>query len=114
MVKLKNLLTEGVDHTYVLDFQNYFEKKYKGKKVDGWEFSIDRHAGTFLWDSNKTGTVIMATPFWEDRAEVPVNIMDVDGEDLIDTSYPFKPSGDFKKDEAKYLKILKPIFKALR
>lgn len=114
MIKMKKLLSEGVDHKYTLEFQDYLETKYRGKKINGWELGVDQMAGTFYWESRKGGNIIMATPFWEDEPKLPVNILDADGAELMDTSYPFKPSGDFKKDEATYFKLLRPIFKSMR
>lgn len=116
MIKMKELITErgGVDPSYAVAFRDYFEKKYGGKKIDGWELYVDHMTGTFEWESTKSDNIIMATPFWEDEPKIPVNVMDADGDEMLDTSYPLKPSGDFKKDEANYLKQMKRIFKAVR
>lgn len=111
-IKLKPLLKESVDDSYIDEFHSYLLKKYKSKKVDGWELSMDRMTGTFNWDSGKH--IIYATPFWEGEEALPIDVLDGSGDDVYQTKKPFKPSYDIKKDETTYFKLLRPIFKSIK
>ena len=86
MTNLKDLIPEGVDLT---DYQQTITK-WIPKKIGKWSFSMDRMTGTWEW--NKSGpvgpgrpTVVFATLFWEGEENLPIDIMDEDGNGIGDT-----------------------------
>jgi hypothetical protein len=114
-MKLKKLMKEEVSSEYVDDFHKHMVDKYNGKKINGWKFYFDRMSGTFYWDSPQSKNTIMATPFWDSNDGLPVDVMDKDsGEEVLSTQLPLKSTGDIKKDEINYLKLLKTVFQKIK
>jgi hypothetical protein len=112
-MKLKKFIKESISDDYVDEFQNYIASKYKNKKVNGWLLSVDRMSGTFYWDNPSAVHTIMATPFWDGNEKLPIDVM-YDDDTELSTSFPFKPSGDMKKDEITYFKLMKLIFSKIK
>jgi hypothetical protein len=112
IIKEELMLVEN-ERKQMSDFQNYIEKKYKGKSLNGFSFGVDDMVGTFTWTS-KSGNTIYATPFWEDGKAVPVSVVDKDGDELTSKTHKLNPSDDVKALEAEYLKILKPYFSKIK
>jgi len=49
-------------------------------------------------------------PFWDVKQKLPVDVQNVNTSDyLSQKEYPLKPTGDMKKDEESYLRLMKPI-----
>ena len=112
IIKEELMLVEN-EGKQMSDFQNYIEKKYKGKSLNGFSFSVDDMVGSFYW-SSKSGTEVIATPFWEEDKAVPVNVIDKDGDELISKTHKLQPSDDMQQLEAEYLKILKSYFSKVK
>lgn len=112
IIKEELMLVEN-ERKQMRDFQNYIEKKYKGKSLNGFSFGVDDMVGTFTWTS-KNGNIIYATPFWEDDKEVPVSVVNKDGDELISKTHKLNISDDVKDMEGEYLKILKSYFSKIK
>jgi len=121
MIKLKDLLKEGkkvngIDlDDYASDFQNYIAKKYKGKSVSMWKLSMDPMSGAFYWSKSGSDVEVLATPYWEGEESVPVDVQNTDTGDYISqNNYPLKFTGDMKKDEEAYFKVLKSVLSKVK
>lgn len=106
----------GVDlDDYANDFQNYIAKKYNGKSVSMWKLSVDRMAGTFYWSKPGSKIEVLATPFWDGEEKLPVDVQNTDTGDYISQkSFPLKFTGDMKKDEESYFKILRSVLSKVK
>ena len=97
-------------YDYGAKFQSYFEKKYDGKSFGKWKLMVDRMSGAFHFHTKDSDVEILATPFWDGNPKLPVDVQNVNTVDyLSQKEYPLKPTGDMKKDEESYLKLMKPI-----
>jgi hypothetical protein len=95
---------------YANEFQNYISKKYRGKSISMWKLSVDGMSGTFYWSKPNSDVEVIATPFWNGEPKLPVDVQDVKTGDYISQKeYPLKPTGDMKKDEESYLRLLRTI-----
>lgn len=115
IIKEELMLVEN-ERKQMRDFQNYIEKKYKGKSLNGFTFSVDTitpPTRLFTWVSAK-GNTIYATPFWGDKNIVALNVVFVDGDELGSKILKLQPSDDMEALEAEYLKILKPYFSKIK
>jgi hypothetical protein len=120
-MKLKDLLKEGkkvngVDlDDYAFDFQSYFAKKYKGKSILMWKLYVDSMTGTFYWSKSDSDVEVLATPYWEGEESLPVDIQNTDTGDYVSqTKYPLKFTGDMKKDEEAYIKVLRYVLSKIK
>jgi len=106
----------GIDlDDYANDFQQYIAKKYNGKSVSMWKLYVDRMAGTFYWSKPGSNIEVLATPFWDGEEKVPVDVQNTDSGDYISQkSFPLKFTGDMKKDEESYFKILKSVLSKVK
>ena len=99
----------------ILDFQNYIAKKYKGKSISMWKLSVDNMSGAFYWSKSGSNVEVLATPFCDGEEKLPVDIQDTDSGDYISQkSFPLKFTGDMKKDEEAYFKILKLVLSKVK
>ncbi len=69
-------------------------------------------AGSFEFTKKGTETVIYATPYWEDVDGISVEVH-YDDDDEILKPVKFKLTGDFDKDTATYIKIMKQLLPKL-
>jgi hypothetical protein len=106
----------GIDlDDYANDFQNYIAKKYRGKSVSMWKLSVDNMSGAFYWSKSGSKIEVLATPFWDGEEKLPVDIQNVDSGDYISQkSFPLKFTGDMKKDEESYFKILRQVLSKVK
>jgi len=106
----------GIDlDDYANDFQNYIAKKYRGKSISMWKLSVDPMSGAFYWSKSGSNVEVLATPFWDGEEKLPVDIQDTDSGDYISQkSFPLKFTGDMKKDEEAYFKILKLVLSKVK
>lgn len=95
---------------YAADFQSYFEKKYDGKSFGKWKLTVDSMSGAFYFNTKDSDVEVLATPFWDGNPKLPVDIQNTKTGDYISQkSFPLKPTGDMKKDEESYLRLIKSI-----
>lgn len=106
----------GIDlDDYANDFQNYIAKKYRGKSISMWKLSVDGMSGSFYWYKPGSKIEVLATPFWDGEEKLPVDIQNTDSGDYISQkSYPLKFTGDMKKDEESYFKILRQVLSKVK
>ena len=117
-------LTEDRDSEY--EGQKAMAKKLKNKKINGYEFEVDRQSDNWSWHNPKTKKEFYATP-WETLAAtspggsgpqdiVAIEAYDEEGDE--DRSIPnkarYKHSGNLSRDLANYLKIVKTVIGKLR
>jgi hypothetical protein len=89
-------------------FTQYLIKDWSTQMSDsGWKFDYGNLDGTISW--YKDDLKIIATPFWDNKEAVAIDV--VRGEDnlLLQDSIPFKPTYDLKSDEKNYMSIVEPI-----
>ena len=107
--------------------QKAMAKKLKRKKINGYEFEVDRQGNdNWSWYNKKTKKQFYATP-WETLAAtspggsgpqdlVAIEAYDEEGDE--DRSIPnkarYKHSGNLRKDLANYLKIVKLVIRKLK
>lgn len=95
---------------YVNDFHNLILQKIKF--IGKWKSLQDKFTGIIEW-SNPNGLIAMATPFWEMQPEIPINVIDFEGNELLDQTIKFKPTYDKKKDLKRYEQIISKKLKSL-
>ena len=107
--------------------QKAMAKKLKRKKINGYEFEVDRQGNdNWSWYNKKTKKQFYATP-WETLAATspggsgPQDIVAIEAYDEKgdeDRSIPnkarYKHSGNLRKDLANYLKIVKLVIRKLK
>ena len=97
------------------NFQKEFLKKFGSKRIQGWEVEQDYHSGAFIWTNPKSPNTVWATPYWEDMLMVPVDVTDAEsGKEVLETTVKLPYTGNFKKDEAAYLRAMTSIFKTIK
>jgi co-chaperonin GroES (HSP10) len=101
--------------TETQQFRDEFIKRFSKKlNIRGWTVSDDDRTGTFYWFNPKVENEVLATPFWEDNHSIPVNVIDMEGEDILDTNVPFKPTYDFEKDAKEYIKKMTQVLSKVK
>ena len=121
----KNSLREDREDDF--EGQKAMAKKLKRKKINGYEFEVDRQGNdNWSWYNKKTKKQFYATP-WETLAAtspggsgpqdiVAIEAYDEEGDE--DRSIPnkarYKHSGNLSRDLANYLKIVKTVIGKLR
>ena len=121
----KNSLREDREDDF--EGQKAMAKKLKRKKINGYEFEVDRQGNdNWSWYNKKTKKQFYATP-WETLAATspggsgPQDIVAIEAYDEKgdeDRSIPnkarYKHSGNLRKDLANYLKIVKLVIRKLK
>ena len=121
----KNSLNEDREDDF--EGQKAMAKKLKRKKINGYEFEVDRQGNdNWSWYNKKTKKQFYATP-WETLAAtspggsgpqdiVAIEAYDEEGDE--DRSIPnkarYKHSGNLRRDLANYLKIVKSVIRKLK
>ena len=121
----KNSLNEDREDDF--EGQKAMAKKLKRKKINGYEFEVDRQGNdNWSWYNKKTKKQFYATP-WETLAAtspggsgpqdiVAIEAYDEEGDE--DRSIPnkarYKHSGNLSRDLTNYLKIVKTIIGKLK
>lgn len=116
IVQKEGKVVNNIDlDNYAADFQSYIEKKYKSKPVLMWKLDVDSMSGTFYWNNPKSEVSVVATPFWDGEETLPVDVQNTKTGDYISQKkYPLKVTGDMKKDEESYIKILKQVLSKVK
>ena len=121
----KNSLNEDREDDF--EGQKAMAKKLKRKKINGYEFEVDRQGNdNWSWYNKKTKKQFYATP-WETLAATspggsgPQDIVAIEAYDEKgdeDRSIPnkarYKHSGNLRRDLANYLKIVKTVIRKLK
>ena len=121
----KNSLREDREDDF--EGQKAMAKKLKYKKINGYEFEVDRQGNdNWSWYNKKTKKQFYATP-WETLAATspggsgPQDIVAIEAYDEKgdeDRSIPnkarYKHSGNLNRDLANYLKIVKTVIGKLK
>lgn len=95
---------------YVDTFVRGIAKRYK---IEGWTADLDQHSGSLMWSKDAdTDLVVLATPFWEMEASIPLDVM-YDGDEKTHTVVPFKPTYNLATDSKAYVAIMKRFFSAI-
>lgn len=84
-MKLKKF-NESVHEDFVEILHETLKKD--NKNINGFEFYYDGKSGTIEFSSEQF--TIFATPYWEDYLNFPINIINVDGTDILDTKYELR------------------------
>lgn len=116
IVQKENKVINGVNlDDYAADFQSYIAKKYKSIPILMWKLDVDSMSGTFYWNNPKSEVSVVATPFWDGKEILPVDIQNTKTGDYISQKeYPLKYTGDMKKDEASFIKILRQVLSKVK
>jgi len=113
----KNSLLESEDYEDALHHQNKMAKRLRGKKIDGFVFSVDSHSDNWNWWNEQKKIDMFATP-WETLIQydsggsgptdiVAVEAYDEDGNDLLMKDFKYKQTNNLSADLSQYIKIVK-------
>ena len=121
----KNSLNEDREDDF--EGQKAMAKKLKRKKINGYEFEVDRQGNdNWSWYNKKTKKQFYATP-WETLAAtspggsgpqdiVAIEAYDEEGDEHrgVPNKARYKHSGNLSRDLTNYLKIVKTIIGKLK
>ena len=121
----KNSLNEDREDDF--EGQKAMAKKLKRKKINGYEFEVDRQGNdNWSWYNKKTKKQFYATP-WETLAAtspggsgpqdiVAIEAYDEEGDEArgVPNKARYKHSGNLSRDLANYLKIVKTVIGKLK
>ncbi len=121
----KNSLREDREDDF--EGQKAMAKKLKRKKINGYEFEVDRQGNdNWSWYNKKTKKQFYATP-WETLAAtspggsgpqdiVAIEAYDEEGDEArgVPNKARYKHSGNLSRDLTNYLKIVKTIIGKLK
>ena len=121
----KNSLNEDREDDF--EGQKAMAKKLKRKKINGYEFEVDRQGNdNWSWYNKKTKKQFYATP-WETLAAtspggsgpqdiVAIEAYDEEGDEHrgVPNKARYKHSGNLSRDLTNYLKIVKTVIGKLR
>lgn len=110
----KKMNESKLDSTSVRKFKDTFIKKYTRKSINGWQFYYDVEMDAFYWSNPKRENEIWATPYWDNKPMIPVDVTNEEGETTLETTIKLPYTGDFKKDEAVYLRAMGNLFKTVK
>lgn len=95
---------------YKAEIINYFVKKLNDVKVIGnYDFEYDPSEGIFKFVNGDKGIVVKATPFYNDKNGVPIEVCDIDNQD----SHYFIEQRAFDTENILYEEYFKMIMKFL-
>jgi len=79
-------------------------KNFLGKEVNGFSFDYDNMAGYFFW--SKGDKCVAATPYWEERDGICINVYEDDG--VVDPTIieNFETTYSSRTDWNNYLEIV--------
>ena len=121
----KNSLNEDREDDF--EGQKAMAKKLKRKKINGYEFEVDRQGyDNWSWYNKKTKKQFFATP-WETLAAtspggsgpqdiVAIEAYDEEGDEArgVPNKARYKHSGNLSRDLTNYLKIVKTVIGKLK
>ena len=106
LILRENIQDQNVSEQYKIEILNYFVKKLNDiKRIGDFEFDYDPSDGIFKFVNETDSIVVKATPFYNDKSGIPLEVFD---EDQIDT-HIFVEQKDFNVEDIlfqKYMDIL--------
>lgn len=95
---------------YKAEIINYFVKKLNDVKVIGdYDFEYDPSEGIFKFVNERKGLVVKATPFYNDKNGVPIEVCDINNQD----SHYFIEQRAFNTEDILYEEYFKLISRFL-
>tara|TARA_B100000902_G_C26810281_1_gene668857 strand:- start:39 stop:452 length:414 start_codon:yes stop_codon:yes gene_type:complete len=117
----KNSLLESEDYEDALHIQNKMAKRLRGKKIDGYVFSVDSQTDNWNWWNEQKQIDLYATPYetlvqYDSGGSGPDDIVQVeahdeDGNDLLMKDFKYKQTDNVSTNLNQYLKIFKQAAK---
>tara|TARA_B100001094_G_scaffold183622_1_gene177933 strand:+ start:128 stop:547 length:420 start_codon:yes stop_codon:yes gene_type:complete len=119
----KNSLLESEDYEDALHIQNKMAKRLRGKKIDGYVFSVDSQTDNWNWWNEQKQIDLYATPYetlvqYDSGGSgslpddiVQVEAHDEDGNDLLMKDFKYKQTDNVSTNLNQYLKIFKQAAK---
>jgi hypothetical protein len=93
---------------YYSEFTKYLIKNWSIQMTDsGWKFDYGNLDGTISW--YKGDLRIIATPFWDNKEQITIDVLSEDDDILLQDNILFKPTYDLKEDEKRYMLLVEPI-----